>query len=109
MVVWRPLKKNSASGCNPCLHKEEEVRDFYYGRMIRILPIYYTTYIFALILLPLGYGPYTEMENEVDKNTWGSLAALFGVQSWILAYGFGPCVPAWTVSTLFFFYLLFPR
>ena len=46
------------------------------------------------------------LSNEVT----GSIVSLYGVQMWVLIYGFGPINgPNWTVSTLFFFYLVFPR
>ena len=46
------------------------------------------------------------LSNEVT----GSIVSLYGVQMWVLIYGFGPVNgPNWTVSTLFFFYLVFPR
>ena len=39
----------------------------------------------------------------------GTLVSIFGVSSWILPYeNFAPNVPSWVISTLFFWYLLFP-
>ena len=99
--------------CIPCPQQKNakvfDFQEFWHGRVIKILPVYYATFAFALILVPLGYGPVDSLKDHVDMNIWGSFAALYGVQSWILAYGFGPVAPSWTISTLFFFYILFPR
>ena len=81
--------------------------DYYFGRMTRILPVYYFCYFFALPLVPLGhtfFGP-----TDIFHSLVGSILALFLIQSWLLVFGFGPVGPSWTLSTLFFFYLFFPR
>ena len=99
---WKcPQRKNAAKPFN--------FQEFWHGRLVRILPVYYATFALALILVPLGYGPDESLRDDVDMKIWGSFAALYGVQSWIMAFGFGPVAPAWTISTLFFFYILFPR
>ena len=103
--------------CNSiqCSRSEDvfESWDFYYERMVRILPVYYTVQLFAIILLALGYGDVdgsTGMRSfGIEFAVWGSVSALFGIQMWIMMFGFGPTGPAWFISTLFFFYLLFPR
>ena len=46
---------------------------------------------------------------EFNDVVMGSILSLYGVQMWVVIYGFGPVAPSWTVSTLFFFYLVFPR
>ena len=75
---------------------------FYFGRLTRILPVYYICFLYALPLIPLlwQWGP-----NVIG----GSISAVFLVQTWIIVLGFGPDGPSWTVSTLFFFYLVYPR
>ena len=95
--------------CENCKSTEEEIFDswgFYYGRMIRILPIYYATYIFSLILSPLIHN---YQDGNINDEVWGSFLALYGIQTWVLKFGFGPIIPSWFISTMFFFYLLFPR
>ena len=84
-----------------------ETKEFLFGRITRIVPVYYFCYLVALPLLPLGhsYFPPTMYEYSV----LGSILSLFFVQTWIMIYGFGADGPSWTVSTLFFFYLTFPR
>ena len=87
--------------------------DFYYQRMVRILPVYYTVYLFAIILVALGYedgdGVMGMRTFGIEYAVWGAFSALFGVQTWIMIFGVGPTAPAWFISTLFFFYLVFPR
>ena len=94
-------KKNSINSFN--------YQEFWHARAIKILPVYYTTFAFAFILMLLGNEPEERQSDDVNMKIWGSFVALYGVQSWILAFGFGPVGPSWTISTLFFFYILFPR
>ena len=104
-----PCGTTTGCQCEKCKSADEEIFDswgFYYGRMTRLLPVYYATYIFALILTPLGHN---HDHGNIYNQIWGSFLALFGVQTWVLKFGFGPVGPSWTISTLFFFYLLFPR
>ena len=98
--------------CKPCRKSSEEGQifnsaNFYLGRMTRIMPVYYFCYFAALPLIYLGYGisPWYDMH----FNGIGLIVSLFGVQTWVILYGFGPNGPSWTVSTLFFFYLVYPR
>ena len=52
-----PCKTTSGCQCENCKNAEEEIFDswrFYFNRMTRLLPVYYATYLFALILSPLG-------------------------------------------------------
>lgn len=107
-----------ATGCCACTRRrksdsdtaeDEEAFDswgFYYGRMTRILPVYYATWLFAIALTPLGHN---HDSGNLRNAIWGGFASIYGVQTWVLVLGFGPDGPSWTVSTLFFFYLLFPR
>ena len=56
--------------------------------MTRLLPVYYATFIFGLPLISAGhsyFGPY-----DWHHNVGGAFLAFFGVQTWVLAYGFGP-------------------
>ena len=81
--------------------------DFIFGRASRILPIYYFCFFFALPLIPLGHGFFSS--TDLTLSIGGSLASLFLVQTWILIFSFGPNGPSWTVSTMFFFYIFFPK
>lgn len=83
-----------------------ETWTFYKKRLIRILPVYYFCIILGAILIPLGH--FEVSPDDFQQTIGGSLASLFLVQSWILVLGFGPNKPSWTVSTLWFFYLVFP-
>ena len=81
--------------------------DFMKSRVKKILPIYYFTFIIAFPLIFLGHNYF----NPNDFYTFGlysCILSLFGIQSWILLFGFGPVGPSWTISTIWFFYLNFP-
>ena len=52
-----PCKTTTGCQCENCKNAEEEIFDswrFYFNRMTRLLPVYYATYLFAIILSPLG-------------------------------------------------------
>ena len=84
--------------------------NFYLGRLTRILPVYYFCLIVAAILMPFGHSNYAP--ENLSKNLGGSLLSVFVVQTWVMTpnpyFGLGPNGAAWTVSTLFFFYLVYP-
>ena len=104
-----PCRTTSGCHCEQCKSVDEEIFDswgFYYGRMTRILPIYLAAFLFALPLTPLGHNHHS---GHLANEFWGSFFALYGVQMWVVWFGFGPNRASWTVSTLFFFYLVFPR
>jgi peptidoglycan/LPS O-acetylase OafA/YrhL len=84
-----------------------KIWDFYFARISRILPVYYFCLFLHFLLVPLGYS-YFEW-SDLEQSVGGSLASLFCVQTWILFFGFGPNMPAWFVSTLMFFYMIYPR
>ena len=94
---------SNQSGSNP--DSNENIFDsatFYFGRLTRILPIYYICFLYSLPLIPLLW--------QWSPNViGGSISAVFLVQTWIIVLGFGPDGPSWTISTLFFFYLVYPR
>ena len=60
----RKMYMRATGCCGPCKttgrqceNAEEEIFDswrFYFNRMTRLLPVYYATYLFALVLSPLG-------------------------------------------------------
>ncbi len=75
------------------------------ARLARIMPVYLICYFAALPLYFLGFSshdPFTAL------SIIGAILPLFLVQSWVLVFNLGPNGPDWTVSTLFFFYLVFP-
>jgi len=79
------------------------VRRYYRNRFARIAPVYYVTMLFALPLAVFGHG-------WVSPSDIGGVLAtnLFAMQMWS---GFPPLSfvgPAWTISMLAFFYLVFP-
>ena len=109
------MQYHTASGCDcrPCKRpngSSQEIFDsiaFYLSRFARILPVYYFCIIVGAILIPLGHGP--QSPENLWFNVGGSVMSLFLLQTWVLVFGFGPNGPSWTVSTLFFFYLVYPR
>ena len=82
-------------------------KEFLFGRVTRILPVYYFTLLFAIPLLPLGHAYFSP--SNYFHVFGGTFAAFFLIQTWILIFFFGPDGPSWTVSTLALFYLLFPK
>ena len=119
MEILYFLKKNlqyhTASGCDsqPCGHLNEsnqeifDSTDFHLSRFARILPVYYFCIIVGAILIPFGHS--FSRPGDLWFNVGGSVLSLFLLQTWVLVFGFGPNGPSWTVSTLFFFYLVYPR
>ena len=103
----------SGCGCQQCELQNDSTgdifdsMDFYLHRLARILPVYYTCFIIGAILIPLGHSYFAP--DNLWFNAGGSILSLFLVQTWVMVFGFGPNGPSWTVSTLFFFYLIFPR
>jgi peptidoglycan/LPS O-acetylase OafA/YrhL len=84
-------------------------RQFFYNRLIRIMPLYIVINLLALPATFLGWG-------AMD---WaGSIGAQFGqnvalsfipIQTWIVfSLGNAFVGPGWTISTLLFMYLFFP-
>ena len=107
----------SACDHEPC-HKQsdlesnevEEIFDsckFYFRRMTRIMPIYYFCLILGGILMFSGHAK-NSPDDPMTKS--GIISSILMIQSWInFIAGFGPNPPAWTISTLFFFYIIYPR
>lgn len=80
--------------------------NFYQNRLARILPVYYFTFLVALILIPLGYTQYSS--EDPTFHPVNVATSLLLIQTWIM-FPLSPNVPAWTVSTLIFFYIVYPR
>ena len=103
--------------CAPCKSNDDDPKndgkeafnysEFFFGRMTRILPVYYFCYFFALPLIPLGHSYYPG-NLSYDLTIGGSILSFFLVQAWVIVLHMGANGPSWTVSTLTFFYLLFP-
>ena len=109
-------KYSKISGCCSSLHSTQisgstifDSTTFYFKRLTRILPVYYLCFLYAL---PLSFFVWyfasenSEIRNEIIS---GSISSLFLVQSWLIEFGQGLNGAAWTVSTIFFFYLVYPR
>ena len=102
--------------CQPCRKKigsKQEIFDsidFYLGRLTRILPVYYFCLIASAILIPFGHSNPVQPfpPNNIIYHVSGSVLSIFLVQTWVLHMA-TPNGVAWTVSTLFFFYLFYPR
>ena len=85
-----------------------ETGNFLIGRCIRILPIYWITFILALLLVFVGHSCYPP-DADFGYLVGNCIVFLLMIQTWIgqLA-GACPNGPAWTISTLFFFYFNYP-
>ena len=79
------------------------VKRYYRNRLARIAPVYYVTMLMALPLAVFGHGwvPPSDIG-------WVLVSNLFTVQMWASLPPLSFVGPAWTVSTLAFFYLAFP-
>ena len=87
------------------LTNSESTWIFYQNRLARILPVYYFCYFVALILIPLGYTQYSQ--EDPTFHPVNVATSLLLIQTWIM-FPLSPNVPAWTVSTLIFFYIVYP-
>ena len=79
------------------------IKDYYRNRFARIAPVYYVTMLIALPLAVFGHSwvPPSDIG-------WVFATNLFAMQMWASLPPLSFVGPAWTVSTLAFFYLLFP-
>jgi peptidoglycan/LPS O-acetylase OafA/YrhL len=88
------------------LSTRSDVKHFWLARFARIWPLHIATILLVLIALPTP--------TPFGENGWNglliTLANLSLTQAWVpsSAYYFSYNSPAWTISTEFFFYLLFP-
>ena len=81
--------------------------DFYQfikSRILRTVPVYYSC---ILLILPFWIA-HLPNQDVLIKEIPTLLPSLFLTQSWIQVLGFGLIGPSWTLSTLFFYYLIFP-
>ena len=79
------------------------IKDYYRNRFARIAPVYYVAMLIALPLAVFGHSwvPPSDIG-------WVFATNLFAMQMWASLPPLSFVGPAWTVSTLAFFYLLFP-
>lgn len=78
-------------------------RRYYRNRFARIAPVYYVTMLLALPLAVFGHG--WAPPSDIG---WVFATNLFAVQMWPSLPPLSFVGPAWTISTLAFFYLVFP-
>ena len=80
-----------------------KIKPFYRNRFARIAPVYYVTMLMALPLAVFGHG-------WVSPSGIGVAFAtnIVAVQMWLSMPPLSFVGPAWTISTLVFFYLVFP-
>jgi len=79
------------------------VKHYYRNRLARIVPVYYATMLIALPLAVFGHGWVSPSDIG-----WAFATNLFAVQMWTSLPPLSFVGPAWTISTLAFFYLVFP-
>ncbi len=80
-----------------------DMKRYYRNRIARIAPVYYATMLMALPLAVFGYGWVSASEIG-----WVFATNLFALQMWGSYPPLSFVGPAWTISTLAFFYLVFP-
>ncbi len=80
-----------------------EVKHYYRNRFARIAPVYYVVMLFALPLAVFG----RSWVSPADIG-WVFATNIFAVQMWASLPPLSFAGPAWTISTLVFFYLVFP-
>jgi peptidoglycan/LPS O-acetylase OafA/YrhL len=80
-----------------------DVKHYYRNRFARIAPTYYVTMLIALPLAVFGHGWVSPA--EIGRVF---VTNLFAVQMWASLPPQSFVGPAWTISTLAFFYLVFP-
>ncbi|MGD8931971.1 MAG: acyltransferase, partial [Chromatiales bacterium] len=79
------------------------VKHYYRNRFARLAPVYYVVMLIALPLAVYGHGWVSPSDIG-----WVFVTNLFAVQMWASLPPLSFVGPAWTVSTLVFFYLVFP-
>lgn len=80
-----------------------DFKGFYRNRFARIAPVYYVAMLIGLPLAIFGHGWVPPAEIG-----WTFITNLFAVQMWASLPPLSFVGPAWTISTLAFFYLVFP-
>jgi peptidoglycan/LPS O-acetylase OafA/YrhL len=75
--------------CRPCKkvpsENDPEVFDswkFFKGRMTRILPVYYLTFIMGAILIPFGHG--SASPSDIGQSGVGVIFSFLLIQSWFI-------------------------
>jgi peptidoglycan/LPS O-acetylase OafA/YrhL len=80
-----------------------DVKHYYRNRFARIAPVYYVAMLIALPLAVFGRGWVSPSDIG-----WVLATNIFAVQMWASLPPLSFVGPAWTISTLAFFYLVFP-
>jgi peptidoglycan/LPS O-acetylase OafA/YrhL len=80
-----------------------DVKHYYHNRFARIAPVYYVAMLIALPLAVFGHGWVSPSDIG-----WVLVTNIFAVQMWASLPPLSFVGPAWTISTLAFFYLVFP-
>lgn len=74
-----------------------DIRKFWRNRFARLAPVYYVTNWWYLANPTTWY----------MIQPWSGILSLFGMSSWF-GFGFPPNGVTWTISTMMFFYVIFP-
>ncbi len=80
-----------------------DIKHYYRNRLARIAPVYYVTMLIALPLAVFDHGWVSPSDIG-----WAFATNLFAIQMWASFPPLSFVGPAWTISTLAFFYLVFP-
>eukprot|EP01038_Epipyxis_sp_PR26KG_P015709 gene15709-21263_t len=79
---------------------------FYYNRLIRVMPVYYIGFLFAIPVTLAGYCN----SGSIVGNGWIStvIVNIIPVGTWLVVLGMPLDGPEWFVQTLIFYWLCFP-
>lgn len=83
--------------------------NFQFLRALRVMPVYYITFLMSIPPLLCGFGPFNPTSNVTVAAS--TITNIIPVNSWIfflLGYGQPFIGPTWTICTLWFFWLCFP-
>ena len=105
---YAPTKCCSELCSNPLDHARFNAKHFWRRRIARTLPLFYLTNIMCI---PLVYAGYTSLQPWIALEPWGEYASYVTV-FFVITTWFGQPVflngPSWFVSTMWFFYWVFP-
>lgn len=106
IAVWFPWKKTNVHVDS--VKHQFDYTSFYRNRMARVMPLYYFCMLIAVPLYIVGFGSF----NPYDVGAWvvSTITNLLPLNT-LFSFLLGPPFdgPSWTVCTLVFFWLCFPR
>ena len=101
-----PFCQESCPPASMAAYTKIDAWTFYRNRFARVMPVYY----FAnLLSIPLVMAGWSSVPNDMPDIAVALARVIPGVQTWVMFNdNLGFTVPAWTVSTMLFYYWIFP-